>query len=93
MMGSNNQDGLRITPLTLWVAGALGGALWFVMVSLQWRSLDNQAQMKDTITALVATHAYDKQKDVEQDTHLAAHDQEIRDLNGRVVTLEARRVR
>lgn len=61
-MGNSTSSGLQITPMTLWVAGTLGGALWAVLFALALDARTAQAEMRESVTTLVTSQVYDRRE-------------------------------
>jgi hypothetical protein len=90
-MGNSSNSGLHITPLTLWVAGALGGALWAVLFVLAMSSRDSQARIQESVTTLVTSQQYDRKEIDAVKGEVRAVQIEVRGLADRMGKVEARR--
>ncbi len=89
-MASNN-DGFHITPLTLWVAGGLGGLLWAVLFAQNLRRGEQQDRMQEAVTTLVTSQQFN-QRDIDAvKVNVSVLQQDVNDVKARLWKLEPRK--
>lgn len=90
-MGNESNRGFQITPLTLWVAGSLGGLLWGVLFAQNMRSQAKQDAINDNVTTLITSQKYDRSEldGVKGDVKQVQAD--VRGISERLGKVEARR--
>lgn len=90
-MGNDFRPGLHITPLTLWVAGALGGALWAVLFAIGLSILSTQRGTQESVATLVTSQVYDRREIDAIKTDVKDVRADVRVLSERVGKVESRR--
>jgi hypothetical protein len=90
-MGNQSSTGLHITPLTLWIAGVLGTALWAVLFAVGMRMLDRQEATQDIVTALATSQQYDRKEIDTIKGDVKAVQFDVRTISERLGKVEARR--
>jgi len=90
-MSNEYRNGLQITPLTLWVAGGLGAALWGILFAQNMRGQSKQDAMNDNIIAVMTSQKYDRAEldNVKGDVKQVQSD--VRVLSDRLGRVEARK--
>jgi hypothetical protein len=89
-MSNVRSDSLHITPLTLWVAGAFGGALYAVLLGVAVSMFSKVSDMQENVTTLLTSQAYDRRELDALQSDLRALKNEVRAASERIGRIETR---